>query len=530
MKKNLSFVFLFLVSLIPATRSNAQAKVEPPKYTISGHVEGFKDTSIYLANYYGNKLYYNDTTRIDSKGNYSFKGKPFNECGKYSIVMPSTNRFDIIVDTEDIVINCTADCGIEGIKVKESKNNKIFYDYIRFINEKMQMRGPIDNALKDSTMSEIDKEPFRQQLLTMNNDVVAYQKQMIAKDPDLLVNKMIKMSMDIDVPEAPADSTDDAKKRWSYYYYRAHYWDNFDLKDPRLVRDQAFHKLIERFVTVTLPQIPDTMTYQAKLLLDQMAGNEDGFKYVVHQFTYNFETSKIMCMDAGFVYMVDNYYTKGLCPWVKEDKIKEMTEAADKKRHCLCGETGLNIILPDSNGVWQSMFDLKSKYTLLVIWEATCGHCKKELPKLNELYKRWKGKGLEIYSVHNNLEIDKWKKFLSDENIEFTNVSRTAGIMNQDSATKLIYARTTTIESLNFHQYWDVTSTPKVYLMDKDHKVIAKSLGAEQLGELLEKIESGDDKIGIIQEHEYEDEDHPDHGGKNVPMKQPGSPGGQLKK
>jgi thiol-disulfide isomerase/thioredoxin len=212
-------------------------------------------------------------------------------------------------------------------------------------------------------------------------------------------------------------------------------------------------------------------------------------------------------MDRGFVYMIDNYYTQGLCDWVKEDKIKEMKESADGKRNCLCGETGLNIILPDTNNVWQSMHAINSKYTLLVIWEATCGHCKKELPKINDLYKRWKSKGLEVFAVHNNMEVDKWKKFVRDENLEFKNVSRNQFIMTQDSATKLIYGGKTTLQSLNFHQYWDVNSTPKVYLMDKDKKIIAKSLGAEQLEDLLNRLENGSDTSAPLKETEYEDED-----------------------
>lgn len=501
----------------------SQALVAQTKHTISGHVEGYKDTVLYLANYYGNKLYYNDTTQIDSKGNFSFPGKPYKECGKYSIVTPASTRFDIVVDEENIVIDFTADCSIDGIKIKESKNNKIFYDYVRFINEKIKMRMPIEAVLKDSTKTEEEKEPSRQQLKTLNDDVIKYQKELIAKNPNLLVSKLIKMGMDIDVPEAPADLSDDEKKKWSYYYYRAHYWDNVDLQDPRLIRDQAYHKVVEKFITQTLPQIPDTMTAEVKSLLDRVgSANEDGFKYIVHQFTYNFEVAKIMCMDAGFVYMVDNYYSKGLCPWVKEEKIKDMKEAADKKRNCLCGVTTPNIVLPDSIGVWKSMYDLKSKYTLVVIWEASCGHCKKEVPKLNDLYKKWKDKGLEVYGVHNNLEIDKWKKFLSDNDIQFTNVSRNQFIMNQDSATKLVYGGVTDLKSLNFHQYWDVNSTPKVYLLDKDHKVIAKSLGSEQLDELLERLETGQDVSEPMKEHEYEDEDEaPANQSKFKPRNQP---------
>jgi hypothetical protein len=75
--KVFKLVFAALLFLTLGNLTSAQVK-----HKIKGHIEGVKDTSIYLANYYGNKLYYNDTAYVDSKGNFSFDGKPYNECGK----------------------------------------------------------------------------------------------------------------------------------------------------------------------------------------------------------------------------------------------------------------------------------------------------------------------------------------------------------------------------------------------------------------------------------------------------------------
>jgi thiol-disulfide isomerase/thioredoxin len=501
------FVAAVLNSFVAQKPTASPSKIP---YSIKGTIRNLKYTTIYLANYYGNKLYYNDTTRIDSKGKFEFEGKPFNECGKYALVMPGPVYFDFIVADEQIELEADHSANIDKIVIKKSINNTVFFDYIRYINEKRKLREPLDVCLNDSTKTEADKKPCLDALKAMNEEVIAYQKKLIESQPNLLVSKLIKMTMDINVPEAPASMSDDEKKKYAYYYYRQHYWDNVDLSDPRMVRDQSFHKLIEKYVTTTLPQVADTMTMEAKKLIDRTAGNPDLFKYIVHQFTYNFEASKIMCMDEGFVFMVDNYYAKGLCDWMKPEKIAEMKESADEKRHCLCGEVPYDIVLPDSSGVWKSMKGLKADYTLLVIWEATCGHCKKEVPKLNDLYKKYKSKGLEVYGVHNNLEIDKWNEFLADHKIEFTSVSRTPEIMKNEMAQKLIFQdRVTTLESLNYHQHWDVNSTPKVFLMDKDDKIIAKSLSAEQLDELLQKLINGEDTSGPIIQEELEDEDAP---------------------
>ncbi len=55
-----------------------------------------------------------------------------------------------------------------------------------------------------------------------------------------------------------------------------------------------------------------------------------------------------------------------------------------------------NIILPDVTGEeWINMHDIEAEYLVIAIWEPGCGHCKKEMPKLQEVYKQFKSKGLE---------------------------------------------------------------------------------------------------------------------------------------
>jgi thiol-disulfide isomerase/thioredoxin len=135
----------------------------------------------------------------------------------------------------------------------------------------------------------------------------------------------------------------------------------------------------------------------------------------------------------------------------------------------------------------------KGKYTLLVIWESTCGHCKKEIPLILDVYHKWKDKGFVVYAVGNELENEGWVKFVKEKNLDWINVSDTKEIMNNETASKLIMEGKTSLLSLNYRTTWDVTSTPKVYLMDQDMKIIAKSIGAEQIDKFLEHLIDGKD-------------------------------------
>jgi hypothetical protein len=51
----------------------------------------------------------------------------------------------------------------------------------------------------------------------------------------------------------------------------------------------------------------------------------------------------------------------------------------------------------------------------------------------------------------------------------------------------------TTLESLNYQTAYDIFSTPKVFILDKDKKIIAKSLSLSQMEDLLDRLQGQKD-------------------------------------
>ena len=285
------------------------------------------------------------------------------------------------------------------------------------------------------------------------------------------------------------------RDRW----YREHYWDRVDFADARLVRDGAFDQLISRYWAKVLPQMPDTMIAEGHKLLQKTldAGNQDMFKYMLHHMTYASESSKIMCMDKVFVDLVNTYYRTGMVDWLSEEQMDKIVGRADDLRHSLCGNQAPDITLPGlDQSEWLSLHDIDAKYTLLCIWESTCGHCKKEMPKLERIYDTWKPRGLEIFAIGNDFEPDPWKKYVEEQGLtKWVNVSDNPLINAQDSATSLIYGGVTNLLSLNFRTTFDVYATPKMLLLDEDKNIIAKQVGATQLAEILSQLDGLEETI-----------------------------------
>ena len=174
MKNWIQITGFFLLLFAVACNAQKPVSKELQNHDIRGLVRDLRDTNIYLANYYGNKLYYNDTARVDAHGRFRFDGKPFNECGKYILLLPNNNRIELVIDDQETIeLEFDQDCRIENLKIKQSKNNQVFYEMVHYFTEKNQERRPIDTALADSTMSEELKKPYREQLGKMNEEVIA---------------------------------------------------------------------------------------------------------------------------------------------------------------------------------------------------------------------------------------------------------------------------------------------------------------------------------------------------------------------
>jgi len=500
MKGTIELIALMaLGSVTPLNSTRAQSDASEKEivdYSIDVTVEGLNNDTVYLAHYYGNKLYYSDTTVTDGLGNLSFSGRPYERCGKHAIVIPGPKYFEFMAVTEDVKIRTKASDPSRFVEVLESEENRIFYDFLGFIQDRRKLAIPHESVLGDSTATKEALDAARQVLTSLGEQVGLEQKRILKEYPEYLFAKYLNMVIEPEIPEVPGNivNEQDLQYRW----YRNHYWDRVDFSDPRLVHDGSFHQILDTYWTRVLPQMPDSMVIEAERLISKVEGNDEMFKYITHYITFNSESSQVMCMDKVFVHMIDTYYSTGKAVWMDDAKIQKVVDRANELRDSQCGNLIPNIILPGlDQKTWVSLHDVEAKYTAVLIWESTCGHCKKEMPIYKELYEEWAPKGLEIFAIGNDFEPEPWQKFVNEKGYtDWINVSDNPLINAQDSASVLIYSGITTLKSLNFRTTFDVFATPKVFLLDKNKKIVAKQIGAEQMGEILGRLEDMD-KRGI---------------------------------
>ncbi|MFM7024016.1 MAG: DUF5106 domain-containing protein [Flavobacteriales bacterium] len=437
----------------------------PKGVEIKIKINHYKDSILLLANYYGNQQFIRDTLPV-IKGAATFKQDTVLEPGIYMLVSQDKKSFcDFIIHNEQH-FTLTTDTGDynKHMKVKGSEENALFFEHNRWVAVKGKERDSLMKALdvaKKNNNTELAKN-IEEKIKVINEAVDKDQKDYIKNHPTHLLSKIFLLMQDVDIPET---LTNDTVK---YQYYKQHYWDKVDFSEGGLIRTPLFHSKMTRYFDKVIVQDFDSIIAAADMLVEKAKADPEMFKYVLYTLTSKYERSQIMCFDAVFVHLVNKYYNKKDCPWITETTLVKMKARAKSLGYVQCDKHPVDLRLFGLDGKYHQLSKTKAAYTVIWFWDSDCGHCKTQTPKLKKLTDAPIFKdSIAVYAVNIETETEGWKKFVKEQGLE-----------------NWINVIDTTFES-HFRDYYDIYSTPVMYVLDKDKKIIAKRLDPEGLYDFL---------------------------------------------
>ncbi len=139
-------------------------------------------------------------------------------------------------------------------------------------------------------------------------------------------------------------------------------------------------------------------------------------------------------------------------------------------RRFAIGKAAPDFELPDPSGKPVSLSQFKGKWVFLDFWASWCKPCRAENPVLAEANRRFKDKGLVIFSVSLDEERELWMKAVVSDGMNWAHASDLKGWKN--SAARL----------------YDVNSIPCSFLIDPQGRIAAKNLRGQALAEKLMAI------------------------------------------
>jgi thiol-disulfide isomerase/thioredoxin len=476
MKKKLLSVSLLFSTILLAFAANTTAT---KGMNIKLTVKGLENSEMILANYLGDKQYVKDTFKFDSKAVITLKADTMLPGGVYLAVFPAMgNRyFEFIISESQFALETDTNDLTGHMKVLNSKENTLFYDDMRFLSKMKQLSDSLSKLYREAK-DQPTKDKYMAELRKIDSDVKNQRNNIIAQNPDLFYGKLIKAMKDIDVPDFPRDAAGKVlDSAWQWRYYKAHYWDNTDLHDDRLLRCPVLHNKLKTFMTQTTVQHPDSIIVSGEDVLSKTDKKGEMYRYILTYIFNEMANSKVMGFDAAYVHFGKEYFCKAdMTPWIDTAKRFKICDRVTRLEPVLVGKQAQRLILwTDSTETqWKSLYDVKAKYTVVAFWDPDCGHCKKEMPLLAEAYHNLKKMGIsvEVYSpaIMDMDNYKQWIEFIQKNNMDWINVCDAK-------------------RHNNFRWEWDIQSTPQLYILDEGKKIVARRIGADQIEDYIRHLE-----------------------------------------
>lgn len=461
---------LLLLALMLAPIAFAKKK---PNYEITLKINQGKDTMMLLGYYHGKGNRVVDTAWIDKKGRFVFssttKNLPeglfffANSKGNYVefVVYKEKPFFDFETQEEDWTTN---------MKVKGSAQNTFFFNF-------HHEQGIINMDLARKQM-QLDSAEFHAYCDVQFARLDSIRHAYCDNHPEMFLAKMMNITKEVYPPltNDKGDTLNDYQRR---DYYLEHYFDNMPLEESCVLNTPKkvfYERLANYFDNILKYASPEEIISRIDPVVERAKVSPEVFQFLVIYLTQKYLQSNVMVYDEIYVHMVKKYFATEDNYWSTPSSIEKESTRAAKWERLLVGKEAPELILFDTNHVPHSLHAMPGKWKLLIFWSPSCGHCQHIIPAVYQVFEKYRDEydltAFAILSEPDDKTRKEWKEFMKKHNMNHPAwISLDGGEANVD-----------------WHDVYDIISTPQIYLLDENNIIQAKKLGESNAESIIKAI------------------------------------------
>jgi len=470
-----SFIVL-LCALISFGAEAQSAGIQGHDIAIS--LTPIKNQWVYLGFYYGKIKALADSVRLDANSSGHFKGKNRLPGGIYFLVSPKKEiLFEVLID-KDQHFSIRADSANipAGLSFEGSSTNQHFQKYSLFagvngaemagLQEKLSKHPPKPDSIAIIERSKVLAQRMQQ-----------YRDSAIRADDSSFLALLFKAMKEPEIPPASKQPGGKYDSQYVFQYYRAHYWDGISFADERLVRTPFFEQKVDKYFNELVVPQPDSIIREVDNMLLQARTSSEMFQFLLVKFVQQYVNPQYMGQDAVFVHLFEKYINAGRAPFFTPQYREFIDKRAYSLMANLIGKPAADLNLLDTSGKPRSLYEIEAPYTVVVFWDPTCGHCKEVVPKVDSIFKaKWAGMNIKLFGVKVDGSKEDWIKFIKEHDLKnWEHVYQSTAQHDEEIKAG----------RPNFRQLYDVYSTPMLYLLDKEKKILAKKLTYLQIDDVI---------------------------------------------
>ena len=421
-------------------------------------VKNLPDSVVYIGYHFGHQKYVLDTVPVQS-GKFRFEAASVKP-GLYFVYAPDY-YLEFVMHEGSFGLSTTYEGGYKTLDIRDSRENELFKEFqLQLGALQTEQRQLLEQVKQKDSVAAMSR------LKAIDQEMDAFRQRMKASHPESFTVAFFGLMQDVEVPEMKEVEDEVERNRQRYLYYRNHFFDGIDLSDASLLRTPLLHQKVTKYMDQVIFQHPDSIIVAVDWLFTQLPSDPESYRYWLVTLFKKYTESKVMGMDAVMVHMIENYYLTPQADWVTEEYEKKLREEVAFVKPNLIGTQAPELNVVDTLMQPFYLRQIASPYTLLFIYDPDCGHCKATIKELEEEEIVLQNLDIQVLAVCSITDVQRWKEFVSGSNPLW------------------IHAIDPTGQS-NFKVYYNVRSTPKLYLLDQSKRIIAKQLEIDQIVDLV---------------------------------------------
>lgn len=456
----LLFAFLSICSLRAQTKDST---------FIIAYIDGLPAGWAKLVGTVSDQSFLIDSARIDDKGRFMLRVKPALPEGYYYFILPAQKNFSFLLDKDrKVTFRGNANDLSNSLTVEGSLSTDLFYQ----TNRIQSKQEPELRQLSETLQRTPATDPAHAAAKARQTQLLAERKAafdaIFKANPDAFFTKFKIAGQNPDLVDfrKPNGDLDTIRQLVNF---RNHFFDGVDFTDERLLRTPVVANKLRRYIKEFTPQHRDSLIKVSDALIRKVMPYKGYFQFFANWIALQYENGKTSVMDgeAVYVHIVKNFMTHELAFWSKKEEIDGLQKHVWEMEASLLGKKGPDVRAQDVNGQYKSIYEMTAPLVVVFMFSPNCEHCQKDSPKVQQMYQKWKDKGVDFYGIGLDTNTDEWKAFVRKNGFTFTNV--------YDPTNRAIYAK------------YFVDITPELYVLNKDRTIVAKNLHVEQLEEVFER-------------------------------------------
>ena len=215
-----------------------------------------------------------------------------------------------------------------------------------------------------------------------------------------------------------------------------HFWDGIEAFDGPTDDNPVLAAQIDFYFDKMVAPLPDSITLEINRLIERTSDNPDLRDFILWHLLEKYRHPEYMNQDQVFIFLYDRYFSKLEIKDLNDINRPLIKEKAERLRRLALFQPAPEIHICDSIDLQA----VESEYTVLFFYDHDCDLCQQEMQDLDSV--------CAVYPEITVMAID----------------------MNTDDVRFDV-----------LYDLYDIETTPLIYVLDRDKRIIAKKIRAKQI-------------------------------------------------